>query len=696
VSDGRWLFLGSAGPPVPREDTVVRDPRTGTTTALPSGVPRRDHTATLLADGTVLVVGGIGVDGAVLHAVERLDITTETRTPVPGSGLTPRARHAALVLADGSVLLAGGIGPDGQPLGTIERWDPVTATATPVAGTVPLSRRGHTATRRADGRVWLAAAPRAGIRSPGVLYDPATDTAQPFADTPPEPVAAAGPRVIASPADGATGIPLDRPLGLQATAPLRIESVTPATVALQGPAGPVPVRVILAEDDRLVFVAPAVPLAPGTTYTLTAQGWTDAAGGALPATTARFTTLSVPGLPAGASTSEPADPIWTPDLARGLAGWRTGLPPSPWTGLAGLRAPPGTTALAGQVLTIGGAPLRGVTLTIGARRTRTDATGRFLLTHLDPGRHELLIDGGTVPDADRTYGVFEVVVDLVAGQTTPLGYTIWMPAIDTAHAVPIPSPTVDEVVVTTPRIPGLEVRLPPGAVVTDHTGRAVRELSITPIPLDRPPFPLPPDVDPPAYFTVQPGAGYVTSPTGGAPVVYPNRYGYPPGAGHSFWHYDPGDQGWYVYGLGHVTPDGTQIAPDPGVSVYEFTGAMVGAGQAVSTVGPVPCDQNKEGWCVRVGDPVDPGTGEFVLTKTEVVLPGPLPIVFQRTYRSADGRVRPFGRGATHNYALFIRTNPGFQDGFLVLPDGGRVTLEPRRVSRSARYVRTAMPAGAA
>ena len=64
-----------------------------------------------------------------------------------------------------------------------------------------------------------------------------------------------------------------------------------------------------------------------------------------------------------------------------------------------------------------------------------------------------------------------------------------------------------------------------------------------------------------------------------------------------------------------------------------------------------------------------------MLTKTDLVLPGPLPIVLTRTYRTRDTAVRPFGRGATHNYALFVRTEPGFQEGFLVLPDGGRVHL---------------------
>ena len=33
--------------------------------------------------------------------------------------------------------------------------------------------------------------------------------------------------------------------------------------------------------------------------------------------------------------------------------------------------------------------------------------------------------------------------------------------------------------------------MPPHTVISDHDGKIVREVSITPIPVDRPPFPLP-------------------------------------------------------------------------------------------------------------------------------------------------------------------------------------------------------------
>jgi len=43
----------------------------------------------------------------------------------------------------------------------------------------------------------------------------------------------------------------------------------------------------------------------------------------------------------------------------------------------------------------------------------------------------------------------------------------------------------------------------------DHDRRPVTQVSITPIPIDRPPYPLPANVEVPVYFTLQPGGAYV-------------------------------------------------------------------------------------------------------------------------------------------------------------------------------------------
>src|SRR5207248_435925 len=136
------------------------------------------------------------------------------------------------------------------------------------------------------------------------------------------------------------------------------------------------------------------------------------------------------------------------------------------------------------------------------------------------------------------------------------------------------SPTTQETVITTPAIPGLEVHIPSGTVIRDIDGAVTHEVSITPIPVNQPPFPLPKDVYVPIYFTVQPGGGYLYStnglPSPGARLFYPNYKQEPSGKPFDFWRYDPDERGWFVYGQGRVAPDRRQIVPEPGVRVYEF------------------------------------------------------------------------------------------------------------------------------
>src|SRR5262249_2791541 len=158
---------------------------------------------------------------------------------------------------------------------------------------------------------------------------------------------------------------------------------------------------------------------------------------------------------------------------------------SPWQKLKPLTAPDGVTAISGQVLRLDGRPLAHVTLEVHGHDTRTDGTGRFLLilSGMASGHCELEIDGRRANRPHRTDGTFEYGLDLVAGRTAVLPFTIWMPLIDTAHQVTIASPTTSETVITTPDIPWLELHLPAGTVIKDDEGHVVRTVSITPIPV---------------------------------------------------------------------------------------------------------------------------------------------------------------------------------------------------------------------
>jgi RHS repeat-associated protein len=358
---------------------------------------------------------------------------------------------------------------------------------------------------------------------------------------------------------------------------------------------------------------------------------------------------------------------WRPDAAN-LAGtdWDSRRPEPTGPLPPALRAPAGKTAVSGRVLTLDAKPLPGVTVTVDGVEAKTDEQGRFLLADLKPGRRVLRVDGASASSPGRVFGLHDIGVDLTAGQTHVLPYTIWLSKLDTKHTVMFTSPADREVVLTTPAIPGLEVRLPKGAVVRDVTGKVVTELGITAIPLDRSPFPLP-RAQVPSYFTVQPGSAYVFP--AGARVIYPNFTKAKPGSKMDFWHYEPAGRGWFVYGHGTVTPDGKQVTPDKGTEVYQFTGAML----ITPGYDPPPAQAPVPGSGARGGDPVDLGTGLLVDQRTDLVVDDVMPLNLTRTYQQSDIGKRSFGTGVNSDYDINLYSENRFVDCWLLLPDGGRV-----------------------
>jgi RHS repeat-associated protein len=704
LPDGRWLLVGGQGAEGALSAATIWDPQTQSSTPLSRHLQeaRAWHSATALPDSTVLIFGGVDGNGQVVGSAELFDPATRTFRTLPPTGLTPRASHTATLLTDGHVLIVGGVGTSGQMLGGAQLWDPQSHAGESISAGLTTARHRHNATLLPDGTVvlWGGTDHAGAVLNDGEIYDPilqrftSAGALLPATDPASDP-----PQLeVAVPSDGATDVPGTGRIVLRFSKPLRVETLTSDAVTLSGPRGPEAVTITPAEGGRLAFITPKTPLSPGTTYTLALSGATDLTGLSLPFTTLRFTTRPATGQdsPADSQSGPPGSPgqpgapappespgtgpemlsadaeTWVPTATHRGGNWRSERPDSPWRALPPLRAAAGVTALAGQALTLNGEPLANVTLEIEGgygtgTRARTDSTGRFLVTHIAAGRHELLIDGRSASRPGRTYGVFEAGVTITEGQTNALSYTIWMPRIDTAHAVTIPSPTSRETVITTPHIPGLEVRIPAGTVIRDHEGQVVRQISITPIPVDRPPFPLPANVEVPIYFTIQPGGAYVMNYKAGVRLVYPNYTDEMPGTRANFWHYDP-EKGWHIYGQGTVTDDGTHVMPDPGVAIYEFTGAMINVqGYTPPPNGPPPGSNASD------GDPVDLFTGLFVLRKTDLVVQDVLPIVLTRTYRQGDTISRAFGIGATHPYDLYLWSAQQYQQADLILPDGGRI-----------------------
>ncbi len=153
-------------------------------------IGRRNQTATVLPNGQVVVIGGelarAGTGtSATTPTAEMYDATANSwRTLAPAA--SSRSQHTATLLPDGRVLVVGGIavasdGAPAAPVATAEIYDPQTNTWVS-AGSLSLARSGHTATMLPDGKVLivggesLASAGTAAPTASAELYDPATNS----------------------------------------------------------------------------------------------------------------------------------------------------------------------------------------------------------------------------------------------------------------------------------------------------------------------------------------------------------------------------------------------------------------------------------------------------------------------------------------------------------------------------------------
>lgn len=150
------------------------DPANGTwKRTAPLKQPRGDHTATLLTNGMVLVVGGYGRHGTALSSAELYDPTAETWTQVGGLQLA-RGCHTATLLTNGTVLVAGGQDTEGGSFPEAELFNPATRQWV-AAPAMLLGRSHHTATLLDNGSVLAAGGfSSAGSLQFAELYDPAT------------------------------------------------------------------------------------------------------------------------------------------------------------------------------------------------------------------------------------------------------------------------------------------------------------------------------------------------------------------------------------------------------------------------------------------------------------------------------------------------------------------------------------------
>ncbi len=187
LADGSVLVVGGSRDGLPLDTAERYFPDTGTwVSAGVMSAPRTQATATVLLDGRVLVLGG-GAQGspgfASTNTAEIFDPATGNWTPT-ASMASSRALHTATLLADGEVLVAGGAstyhGSKGTVRATAEIYDPKTASWR-AAAPLSVARYHHTAVLLSDGRVLIAGGWSFTTNSDPSLataeiYDPAADT----------------------------------------------------------------------------------------------------------------------------------------------------------------------------------------------------------------------------------------------------------------------------------------------------------------------------------------------------------------------------------------------------------------------------------------------------------------------------------------------------------------------------------------
>ena len=159
LANGKVLIAGGdSGTTMSSTSAELYDPGSGTFTLTGSmGTGRSSHTATLLPSGKVLIAGGFGGVLGVTSDAELYDPNTGTFT-VTGSMQLTRTWHTATLLPDGRVLISGGfhvVGGSGITEASAEVYDPTTGTFALLANSMSTPRALHTATALSNGKALI-------------------------------------------------------------------------------------------------------------------------------------------------------------------------------------------------------------------------------------------------------------------------------------------------------------------------------------------------------------------------------------------------------------------------------------------------------------------------------------------------------------------------------------------------------------
>jgi hypothetical protein len=166
LTDGRVIVIGGNAPGEPPSTDIDEIAQNGASfevrkLAVQLHTERSGHSATRLGEDVgapVLIAGGIdatGVPIALAELFKPLSAELADPTTFAPKMQVPRSGHVATLMPDGSVLVIGGVDGNGEPVRTLERFS-VDAGFT-LAGELPVAAGGidFAATTLPDGRILL-------------------------------------------------------------------------------------------------------------------------------------------------------------------------------------------------------------------------------------------------------------------------------------------------------------------------------------------------------------------------------------------------------------------------------------------------------------------------------------------------------------------------------------------------------------
>ncbi len=202
-------------------------------------------------------------------------------------------------------------------------------------------------------------------------------------------------------------------------------------------------------------------------------------------------------------------------------------------------------------------PIAGVVVSLldTNRSAVTAADGSFRITLAPDGVQVLDFDTSTaVPGpGGAAYAAFRERYPLIAAVDNVIERPIYLPRLAAASLT-----TVDpdaETVVSNDTL-GVSIHVPPHTAKAEDGSDFTGQLSISLVPRDLAPMPLPDLLDPALLVTIQPVGVTFSTPI---PITYPNLDGLAPGSEVDLWSLDPDSGQFAIVGKGQVSADGQRI-----------------------------------------------------------------------------------------------------------------------------------------